>query len=457
MAVLQLLLPALALLVAGARADTPANCTYQDVAGTWILYESERSQSSGLDCGQSKHAAVQKVTVELKFPSLAVDQWGNKGVWTMVYNQGFEVTVAGRSYFAYSDFAQQGEEVTSYCSRTLPGHGWSHDVTVRNWACFKAKKIEKVAAAPKVHQTGAAELSMLGRQAYHQSEELAADINRAQAGWVAGTYPHLEGRTRAEVLRMRGGPASRLHARPVALASPATGAGFLPAAWDWRDVQGQDYVSPVRNQGACGSCYAFSSMGMLEARVRVATGNTKQFTFSPQDVVSCSGLAQGCEGGFPFLVAGRYGKDYGVVEEACSPYQGNDTACATRPCLRHYTASYRYVGGYYGGCSEEAMKQALLEGGPLSVSFEVYDDFMQYKSGVYSHTGLRAGSFQPLELTNHAVLLVGYGTEPSSGLPYWTVKNSWGPAWGEGGYFRIRRGTDECAIESLAVEATVIP
>jgi hypothetical protein len=57
------------------------------VAGTWILYESERSQSSGLDCGRTTHAAVQKVTVELKFPSLAVDQWGNKGTWTMVYNQ----------------------------------------------------------------------------------------------------------------------------------------------------------------------------------------------------------------------------------------------------------------------------------------------------------------------------------------------------------------------------------
>jgi cathepsin C len=203
------------------------------------------------------------------------------------------VTVAGRSYFAYSDFAQQGEQVTSYCSRTLPGHGWSHDVTVRNWACFTAKKvpflltaaltdaqIEKEAAAPKVHQTGAAELAMLGSRPYQQSEELATAINRAQSGWVAATYPHLEGRTRAEVLRMRGGASSRLHARPAALAS--AGSGFLPTAWDWRDVQGQDYVSPVRNQGGCGSCYAFSSMGMLEARVRVATGNTKQFTFSPQ-------------------------------------------------------------------------------------------------------------------------------------------------------------------------------
>merc|ERR1712226_565638 len=189
------------------------------------------------------------------------------------------------------------------------------------------------------------------------------------------------------------------------------------------------------------------------------TGNTKKFAFSPQDIVTCSSLSQGCEGGFPYLIAGRYGKDFGVVEESCRPYTGKDGQCVISDCLRHYTASYRYVGGYYGGCSEEAMKKALVEGGPLSVSFEVYDDFMSYKSGVYAHTGIqnpRAGSFNPLELTNHAVLLVGYGTDPVSG-DYWTVKNSWGEGWGEGGYFRIRRGVDECAIESIAVEVAVIP
>ena len=84
---------------------------------------------------------------------------------------------------------------------------------------------------------------------------------------------------------------------------------YLPESWDWRQVNGVNYVSDVRNQGSCGSCYAFSSMGMLEARIKILTNNTVSPVLSTQDVVSCSKLSPGCEGGFPYLVAGRYAKD----------------------------------------------------------------------------------------------------------------------------------------------------
>jgi len=445
-------------LVVGTNADTPANCSFQDVVGKWTFYESERSGDSRIDCSLGA-AVVEKVEVKLVYPNEAIDQWNNKGTWTMIYNQGFEVTVAGRSYFAFSDFSQEGQIVTSFCNRTRPGKGWSHDVTVRNWACFSGRKaMSDIVEEPKIHWSRDVELAQRANMMYAQSEAVVAAINSQQSSWLATRYPQMEGLTQADVLNMKGGPKSRLHFRPKALQKkPAREESFLPRSFDWRNVDGVNYVSPVRNQGACGSCYAFSSMGMLESRVRILTANSRQFTFSPQDIVSCSSLAQGCSGGFPYLIAGRYGKDHGVVEESCSPYTGNDTACSTHTCLRHYTASYGYVGGYYGGCSEEAMKEALVSGGPLSVSFMVYDDFMTYKSGVYHHISLLSGPFQPLELTNHAVLLVGYGADEASGEDYWIVKNSWGPSWGEDGYFRIRRGTDECGIESMAVQASVIP
>ena len=87
---------------------------------------------------------------------------------------------------------------------------------------------------------------------------------------------------------------------------------------------------------------------------------------------------------------------------------------------------------------------------------QVYPDFSYYKEGIYHHTGLLDAT-GPFELTNHAVLLVGYGRCAKCGQNYWVVKNSWGDGWGEKGFFRIRRGSDECAIESIAVAATPIP
>ena len=98
------------------------------------------------------------------------------------------------------------------------------------------------------------------------------------------------------------------------------------------------------------------------------------------------------------------------------------------------------------------MMLALIKDGPIAVGFEVYQDFYAYKGGVYEHTSI-VDRFNPLQLTNHAVLVVGYGVDGETGLKYWVVENSWGEDWGEKGFFRIRRGTDECAIESMAVEA----
>ncbi|XP_021941871.1 dipeptidyl peptidase 1-like [Zootermopsis nevadensis] len=260
------------------------------------------------------------------------------------------------------------------------------------------------------------------------------------------------------MLRICGGKRSWLP-HPVSTARPSAAlqamAASLPPDFDWRNVNGINFVSPVRNQGACGSCYAFSSMGMLESRLRVQTNNTLQVQLSPQDVVSCSQLSQGCDGGFPYLVAGKYAKEFGAVEEKCNPYVGGGGSCTGRTCLKHYTASYGYVGGYYGACNEELMRFELVHGGPISVSFEVYPDFQNYEGGIYHHTGL--GEFNRFEIVNHAVLLVGYGANETTGEKFWIVKNSWGKGWGENGFFRIRRGTDEVGIESTAVHVTPIP
>ncbi|XP_071548230.1 dipeptidyl peptidase 1-like [Panulirus ornatus] len=435
-----------------AAADTPGNCLYEDIRGTWTFLETERLGDNTISCDELG-PVVHTKTLTLSFPNTATDELGNAGTWTLIYNQGFEVNINERSYFAFSYYEGDWFSSTSYCDRTF--NGWSRDKTVRNWSCFSAQKNTKV--PPRV---SARRDQRSLDQLYRNDRNLIQMINAAQTSWRAMAYPGFEKYTVEEMHRRGGGRRSAPSPRPSpARASPQQKArvSLLPKSFDWRNVSGVNYVSPVRDQGNCGSCYAFASMANLESQVRIATRNQRQDVFSPQDVVSCSVLSQGCMGGFDYLIAGRYAQDQGVVAEECNRYTGTDSICySSQSCARTYVSEYVHVGGYYGACNEEAMLEALVTTGPISTSFEVYDDFYYYQGGIYHHTGLR-NDFNPFEITNHVVLVVGYGVDERTGEKFWTVKNSWGAVWGEDGFFRIRRGTDECSIESMAVQVTVIP
>ncbi|GFY38193.1 dipeptidyl peptidase 1 [Trichonephila inaurata madagascariensis] len=139
----------LGVLLGFAAADTPANCTYEDIRGVWAFYEGERSGNNSIECSNFRGPAVNVFKIELLFPDVAVDELGNKGYWTLIYNQGFEVVINYRKYFAFSLYKNSGGNVTSFCDSTLPG--WSHDVLGKNWACYNAHKINP-SVAPKHHR-----------------------------------------------------------------------------------------------------------------------------------------------------------------------------------------------------------------------------------------------------------------------------------------------------------------
>merc|ERR1712137_816414 len=167
-------------------------------------------------------------------------------------------------------------------------------------------------------------------------------------------------------------------------------------------------------------------MGMLEARLRINTVNERQDIFSVQDAITCSGITQGCDGGFNFLTGGRYAFEQGVADESCNPYEGIDEECDTSsPCIRTYVKNYNYIGGYYGATNEVEMVNAIYDNGPIAVALMMTDDLIHYAGGIYHNTHL-TNEFNPFEMTNHAVLAVGWGIDESTGEKYWILKNSWG-------------------------------
>jgi C1A family cysteine protease len=194
-----------------------------------------------------------------------------------------------------------------------------------------------------------------------------------------------------------------------------------PPTLDWRNVEGISYVTPVKNQSSCGSCWAFAVTAALESQVMIATGG-QPLDLSEQILVSCSG-AGSCSGGSS-STASTFIKNVGLPAESCFPYTATNNSC-TNACV-NWQSNTEMVNGWHSTSGVDNIRSALFAYGPVLATMYVYNDFYSYRSGVYSYaTGSYVGA--------HAVLVVGYDDVNQCFI----VKNSWGTGWGEAGYFEI--------------------
>ncbi|KAK9880799.1 hypothetical protein WA026_013127 [Henosepilachna vigintioctopunctata] len=232
-------------------------------------------------------------------------------------------------------------------------------------------------------------------------------------------------------------------------------------------------LNVVRDQSACGSCWAFAAVEAMSDRICIHSNATLQVSLSANDLLTCCGwfCGNGCNGGNPerawthwmnggIVSGGGYGSNEGcqsyVFPECEHHVDGPKPGCGdTQPtpkCIKSCDegSSLTYKNDlHYGKSSysvrhndENAIKSEIYTNGPVEAAFDVYEDFYTYKSGVYQYTtGAHKGG--------HAVKILGWGVE--NDVPYWLVANSWNEDWGDKGYFKILRGKNECGIEGRIV------
>jgi C1A family cysteine protease len=214
----------------------------------------------------------------------------------------------------------------------------------------------------------------------------------------------------------------------------------VPDSFDWRDM---NISSSVKDQGMCGSCYAFAVLEEIESQIMIKTN--KSYELSRQELMDCAknGFGSlGCGGGLLYGVHYYIKAREGISEAKDYPYEANESECR-REKVAKVTIKLKDI-RWFETNDEDILKQALYTFGPVAAIIDnLHDSFFRYSHGIYYEP-----ECEESELYSHAIVIVGFGSD--SGEDYWTIKNSYGERWGEKGYMRIARNRDNhCKIASF--------
>ncbi|CAH1994123.1 unnamed protein product [Acanthoscelides obtectus] len=307
---------------------------------------------------------------------------------------------------------------------------------------------------------------------YFLTDEFIDSINKAQSTWTAGRNFH-ENTDVSYIKKLMGVLPNYKNYMPSEIQEHQLDDIEIADSFDSREQWPHcPTIREIRDQGSCGSCWAFGAVEAMSDRVCIHSKGKVNFRFSSDDLISCCWTCgMGCNGGYPgaawhywvrkgLVSGGPYGSHIG-----CRPYEiapcehhvngsrppcegdGGKTPRCNKKCEEGYDVQYdkdkHYGANAYSVSSDPKQIQAeIMKNGPVEGAFSVYSDFVNYKSGVYVHT---TGHF----LGGHAIRIFGWGVQNDT--PYWIVANSWNSDWGDNGTFKILRGKDHVGIESGVV------
>ncbi|XP_075214943.1 cathepsin B-like cysteine proteinase 4 [Lycorma delicatula] len=284
-------------------------------------------------------------------------------------------------------------------------------------------------------------------------------INNAQKYWIAAPND-ITKRGLQYMKKLLGAKLStdRLPLKEVNVTNAIPSSFDARSAWKYCPS-----ISSIKNQSLCGSCWAIATTSCISDRICIATKGKIKISISAENLLTCCSQCTdphtaGCDGGYTDK-AYLYYQETGLVtggdynsKEGCQPYAigpANPLRLYTPPCSKKctnkdYKISYS-KDKHYGSKSYSLMKDVakiqgdIMEYGPVTATFDVYSDFGYYKTGVYIKTSNK-------KIEKHSVKIFGWGDE--NDVSYWLAANTWGKDWGDNGFFKIRRGTNECGIES---------